>query len=213
MPKRHFEDFSVGDVYPLPERRVGRPEIIAFAAEFDPQPFHLDERTPATDLTGGLLASGWHVCAVFMRMLCDGLLLESATPRLAGHRDPQMAASGPPRRSAAWAVFRDRNALVAEPPRRRHRPLPPRGVQPGRRGRHVDGQRDLLRDPRDAPADDLRTDRDRRHAGARRASFHRRGNQALRRRLRPAALPSRRGEAPAPRFSAGSVPAAGTPPR
>jgi acyl dehydratase len=79
MAKRHFEDFAVGDVYPLPERRVGRPEIIAFAAEFDPQPFHLDERTPATDLTGGLLASGWHVCAVFMRMLCDGLLLESAT--------------------------------------------------------------------------------------------------------------------------------------
>lgn len=79
MPKRHFEDFAVGNVLPLPERRVARGEIIAFAAEFDPQPFHLDEQAPATDLTGGLIASGWHACAVFMRLLCDGWLLDSAS--------------------------------------------------------------------------------------------------------------------------------------
>lgn len=79
MTKRHFEDFTVGEVIILPERRISRAEIIAFAAEFDPQPFHLDERTPATDLAGGLFASGWHVSAVFMRMLCDGLLLDSSS--------------------------------------------------------------------------------------------------------------------------------------
>ena len=78
MPKRHFEDFTVGETLPLPERQVGRAEIIAFAAEFDPQPFHLDERTPSTDLAGGLFASGWHVTAIFMRMFCNGLLLESS---------------------------------------------------------------------------------------------------------------------------------------
>ena len=78
MGLRHFEDFAVGDVLPLPERRVERADIIAFAAEFDPQPFHLDERVPATDLAAGLLASGWYVCAVFMRMLCDGFLLETS---------------------------------------------------------------------------------------------------------------------------------------
>ena len=44
MPKRYFEDFTVGQILPLPERQVGRAEMIAFAAEFDPQPFHLDER-------------------------------------------------------------------------------------------------------------------------------------------------------------------------
>lgn len=77
MPKRHFEDFAVGETIPLPERHVGRAEIIAFAAEFDPQPFHLDERTAATELTSGLSASGWHVCALLMRMLCDGFLLQS----------------------------------------------------------------------------------------------------------------------------------------
>lgn len=79
MAKLHFEDFTVGDVYPLPERRVERADIVAFAVEFDPQPFHLDERAPPTDLTTGLSASGWHVCAVFMRMLCDGFLLEASS--------------------------------------------------------------------------------------------------------------------------------------
>ena len=78
MPKRHFEDFTVGDTLALPERLVGRSEMIAFAAEFDPQPFHLDERAAATDLSGGLSASGWHVCALLMRMLCDAYLVESA---------------------------------------------------------------------------------------------------------------------------------------
>lgn len=78
MAKRHFEDFSVGEALPLPARQVGRAEMIAFAAEFDPQPFHLDERSPATDLSGGLFASGWHVCALLMRMLCDAYLVDSA---------------------------------------------------------------------------------------------------------------------------------------
>ncbi|WP_421726572.1 MaoC family dehydratase [Bauldia sp.] len=77
MGKKYFEDFSVGDVFALPERRVERGDIIAFAATYDPQPYHLDERAPATDLGGGLSASGWHVCALFMRMLCDGFLLET----------------------------------------------------------------------------------------------------------------------------------------
>jgi len=78
VPKRYFEDFTLGQTLPLPERQVGRPEMIAFAAEFDPQPFHLDERVAATDLTSGLSASGWHVCALLMRMLCDAYLVESS---------------------------------------------------------------------------------------------------------------------------------------
>jgi len=78
VPKRHFEDFTVGETLSLPERRIGRAEIIAFAAEFDPQPFHLDERAAPTELAGGLFASGWHVCALLMRMLCDAYLVESS---------------------------------------------------------------------------------------------------------------------------------------
>ena len=58
---------------------VTRAEIVAFAAEFDPQPFHLDEAAAADTLLGGLAASGWHTCALFMRMLYDGWLNDAAS--------------------------------------------------------------------------------------------------------------------------------------
>ena len=76
---RYFEDFSAGDVLPFGPHTVTRAEIIAFAAEFDPQPFHLDERAAAETLLGGLAASGWHTCAVFMRMMYDGWLRDAAS--------------------------------------------------------------------------------------------------------------------------------------
>ncbi len=77
MPQRFFEDFAAGDIFPLPSRAITEAEVIAFAREFDPQPFHLG--ATATDGTGSLIASGWHVCAEFMRMFCDGLLLDSSS--------------------------------------------------------------------------------------------------------------------------------------
>ena len=71
---RTFEDFTAEATFALPSQPVTRADIIAFAAEFDPQPFHLAEPPPDA-MVGGLIASGWHVCAILMRMLCDGLLL------------------------------------------------------------------------------------------------------------------------------------------
>lgn len=79
MGKRYFEDFFVGENLPLGSRHVTRAEIIAFAAEFDPQPFHLDERAGDVESIGGLFASGWHVTAVFMNMMCKGFLLDSSS--------------------------------------------------------------------------------------------------------------------------------------
>ncbi len=79
MTRRHYEDFSVGDVFPLPERHIGRAEIIAFAVEFDPQPFHLSEEAAAKALFKKLSASGWHTSAMVMRMICDGYLLDSTS--------------------------------------------------------------------------------------------------------------------------------------
>jgi acyl dehydratase len=79
MVTRYFEDFVIGEALPLGSRHVTRSEIIAFAAEFDPQPFHLDERAVAGEPLGGLMASGWHVGALFMNMLCVGFLLDSSS--------------------------------------------------------------------------------------------------------------------------------------
>lgn len=70
----YWEDFEVGRTVALGEKTVTREEIIAFAAEFDPQPFHLDEAAAASTMLGGLAASGWHSCAIMMRLMCDGYL-------------------------------------------------------------------------------------------------------------------------------------------
>ncbi len=74
---RTFEDFREGEVIDLGEKLVTREEIIAFAGEFDPQPFHLDEKAGEASMLGGLAASGWHTIGMLMRQLCDNLLLNS----------------------------------------------------------------------------------------------------------------------------------------
>ena len=68
MPRLHWEDFSPGQVIECGSRLLTRAEIVAFAAEYDPQPMHLDEAAARATLFGGLVASGWHSCCVLMRM-------------------------------------------------------------------------------------------------------------------------------------------------
>jgi acyl dehydratase len=70
----HWEDFSPGQVTDCGSRLVTREEIVAFAAEYDPQPMHLDEDAAREGLMGGLVASGWHSCCILMRMLSDNIL-------------------------------------------------------------------------------------------------------------------------------------------
>ena len=79
MPKLYFEDFKPGVFGEFGPRLITREEIVAFAAEFDPQPMHLDEDAARETLLHGLAASGWHTCGVMMRMLCDGFLLDSSS--------------------------------------------------------------------------------------------------------------------------------------
>src|SRR5665213_3100512 len=79
MPKYNLEDFKVGEATPLPARRITQDEIIAFAKEFDPQPFHVDPEAAKDSIYGGLIASGWHTCCLIMRMMCDGYLLDTAS--------------------------------------------------------------------------------------------------------------------------------------
>jgi len=74
-----FEDFAAGQTIELGTRDVAADEIVEFASEYDPQPMHLDEAAGKASILGGLSASGWHTCAMFMRMLCDGFLLNSTS--------------------------------------------------------------------------------------------------------------------------------------
>ena len=79
-----FEDFPVGWSRSLGPRVVGEDEIVAFARVFDPQPFHTDPSSPEAGRMGGLIASGWHTCALTMRMMCDAYLLETRSQGSAG---------------------------------------------------------------------------------------------------------------------------------
>lgn len=76
---RYFEDFAPGQVLELGSRTISRESMLAFAREFDPQPFHVDEEAARRSIYGGLLASGWHTCSLWMRILCDGLLTDTAS--------------------------------------------------------------------------------------------------------------------------------------
>lgn len=75
----YWEDFPVGHVMAFGAMPVTREAVMAFARDFDPQPFHTDEQAGRESLFGGLSASGWHTCAMTMRMMCDAYLLDTAS--------------------------------------------------------------------------------------------------------------------------------------
>jgi len=79
MAIRYFEDFVVGQTIPVGTRTVTEEEIIVFARQFDPQPFHIDQEAAAKSMFGGIIASGWHTCSMIMRLMVDGFLKESTS--------------------------------------------------------------------------------------------------------------------------------------
>jgi len=68
----YFEDLKLGDQYTTPERTVTAEEIVAFAKQYDPQPFHTDPEAAKTSLFGRLVASGWHTTAITMGLMVRG---------------------------------------------------------------------------------------------------------------------------------------------
>lgn len=74
-----FEDFKPGRFGSFGPRHVTRDEILAFAAEFDPQPMHLDEAAASKSMLRGLSGSGWHLGSLMMRMLFDGFIGRTAS--------------------------------------------------------------------------------------------------------------------------------------
>lgn len=69
----HFEDIEVGHRQSFGRYEVSREEVVAFATNFDPQPFHLSDEAAAQTYFGRLSASGWHTCAMTMRMLVENM--------------------------------------------------------------------------------------------------------------------------------------------
>jgi acyl dehydratase len=76
--KTYWEDLAPGWEYESQPRTLTAGEIVAFAREYDPQPYHTDAEAAKSSPFGGLIASGWHTCSVAMRLMCDGYLLETS---------------------------------------------------------------------------------------------------------------------------------------
>lgn len=72
-----WEDFKVGDTQEMGRHTFTAEEIVGFARQYDPQPFHVDPEAAKRSFFGGLVASGWHTCAVAMRLMCDSYLNRS----------------------------------------------------------------------------------------------------------------------------------------
>jgi len=70
---RYWQDLQLGERFTTDSLKLEREDILAFAAEFDPQPYHLDSAAAEASIFGGLCASGWHVAALMMRLLTDSL--------------------------------------------------------------------------------------------------------------------------------------------
>ncbi|MGY8525034.1 MaoC family dehydratase [Paracidovorax citrulli] len=75
----YFEDFTVGSRRELGSKQITEEEIVAFARQYDPQPFHIDKEAAKQSIYGGLISSGWMTCSVMMRMLVDNMTSRAAS--------------------------------------------------------------------------------------------------------------------------------------
>lgn len=73
-PALFWEDFKVGEVHVMGAHTFTEAEIVEFATRFDPQPIHVDPEEAKRSFFGGLIASGWHTCAVGMRFAVDSYI-------------------------------------------------------------------------------------------------------------------------------------------
>jgi acyl dehydratase len=80
----YFDDYALGSTYECGSVSIDQASIIAFAKEFDPQPFHVDPVAAAAGPYGGLIASGWHTAALVMRLLVENYLAAESSLGSAG---------------------------------------------------------------------------------------------------------------------------------
>lgn len=79
MSLMYLEYFQAGQTFDLGSIEVTQEQVVDFAQQFDPQPFHLDEEAGGKSIFGGLIASGWHTCSLVMRLAVDNLFSRTAT--------------------------------------------------------------------------------------------------------------------------------------
>ena len=91
-----WEDMAVGQVRDLGTISPSRKDIIAFASQFDPQPFHLDDAAGAASVFGGLCASGWHTCSMAMRLMVTNFLQQTSSLGSPGLENIQWKKTGLP---------------------------------------------------------------------------------------------------------------------
>ena len=75
----YLENFEAGQIREFGQYTVTEEEIVDFARRYDPQPFHVDREAAKQSIYGGLIGSGWMTCAIAMRLICDGYLLQTAS--------------------------------------------------------------------------------------------------------------------------------------
>ena len=75
----YWEDLALGSTRELGSVQPTREQITAFATQFDPQPFHVDEEAARNSIFGSLCASGWHTCAMAMRLMVDNFLSQASS--------------------------------------------------------------------------------------------------------------------------------------
>jgi acyl dehydratase len=85
--RRHFEDLRLGETIELGRTKISKDMILGFAREFDPLPFHLNEKAAKASLLGGLASSGWQTGALSLRMLVDKFLGQIASAGGLGFTD------------------------------------------------------------------------------------------------------------------------------
>ena len=78
-PRLYWEDLNLNETRDLGSLSPTAEEMVAFASQFDPQPFHLDPEAAKASVFGGLCASGWHTCALAMKLMVSNFLHETSS--------------------------------------------------------------------------------------------------------------------------------------
>lgn len=85
MSLRYAEDYRAGEVFELGSHEMTAGEIVEFAKQYDPQPFHIDEEAAKKTIHGGLISSGWLTGIIMLRLMQRGFICMETSMGSPGH--------------------------------------------------------------------------------------------------------------------------------